>query len=144
MNKNTMDARIKELMAMGASFSEAHAAALNEAVAFGNKTSKKPTGKKAQPKAEKVEFTKHDGTTVMCTPKQAAAWEKWRGREFKPLDEVKAEWEAKHKAFKPSKALKDALKANPVMTRKEAAKLGFVGTKDELKALKNELKVYAK
>ena len=35
MNTNTMDARIKELMAMGATFAEAHKAALDEALAFG-------------------------------------------------------------------------------------------------------------
>lgn len=55
--------------------------------------------------------------------------------------EALAEWEKKHKAFKPSKALKDALKQNPCMTRKEAKAYGFVGTRDELKALKLELKV---
>ena len=140
MSKYTIT-EIKELMAMG--FTPAQIASMS-ADAPAPAKGKKPTGAKAQPKAEKVEFVKHDGTKVMCTPKQAAAWAKWRDREFKPLDEVKAEWDAKHKAFKPSKELIAALKANPVMTRKEAAKLGFVGTKDELKALKHELKVYAK
>ena len=132
MNTNTMDA----------SFADAHAAALAEAVAFGNGKGKKPTGKAAP---ELVEFVKKDGTRKMVSPKQAAVWEAARARSNgKTLDEVKAEWEAKHKAFKPSKELIAALKANPVMTRKEAAKLGFVGTKDELMALKHELKVYAK
>lgn len=145
MNTNTMDARIKELMAIGATFAEAHKAALDEALAFSK--GKKPTGKPAPApaKAELVEFVKKDGTVKMVSPKQAAVWEAARNRSNgKTLDEVKAEWEAKHKAFKPSKELIEALKANPVMTRKEAAKLGFVGTKDELKALKHELKVYAK
>lgn len=143
-NKNNMDARIKELMAMGATFAEAHKAALDEVVAF-SKGNRKGTGKPAPAKAELVEFVKKDGTVKMVSPKQAAVWEAARNRSNgKTLDEVKAEWEAKHKAFKPSKELIAALKANPVMTRKEAAKLGFVGTKDELKALKNELKVYAK
>lgn len=102
---------------------------------------KKATGAKAQPKAEKVEFIKHDGTKVMCTPKQAEAWEKWRGREFKPLDEVKAEWEAKHKAYKPSKELKDAIKADRASITLAVAKeqYGFVGTKAELKALKDKV-----
>ena len=141
MKTNTMDARIKELMAMGATFAEAHAAALNEAVAFGNK-GKKPTGAKAP---ELVEFVKKDGTKKLVSAKQAAVWEAARNRSNgKTLDEVKAEYEAKHKAFKPSDELIAALKANPVMTRKEAAKLGFVGTKDELKALKLAHKVYAK
>lgn len=141
MKTNTMDARIKELMAMGATFAEAHKAALDEAIAFGKK-GKNPTGAKAP---ELVEFVKKDGTKKLVSAKQAAVWEAARARSNgKTLDEVKAEWEAKHKAFKPSKELIAALKANPVMTRKEAAKLGFVGTKDELKALKHELKVYAK
>lgn len=140
MKTNTMDARIKELMAMGATFAEAHKAALDEALAFGK--GKKPTGKAAP---ELVEFVKKDGTRKMVSAKQAAVWEAARSRSNgKTLDEVKAEWDAKHKAFKPSAELIAALKANPVMTRKEAAKLGFVGTKDELKALKHEYKVYAK
>lgn len=102
---------------------------------------KKPTGAKAQPKAEKVEFVKHDGTKVMCTPKQAKAWEKWRSREFKPLDEVKAEWEAKHKAYKPSKELKEAIKHDRASITLAVAKeqYGFVGTKAELKALKDKV-----
>ena len=141
-NTNAMDNRIKELMAMGATFAEAHAAALSEAVAFGNKT-KTGTGAKAP---ELVEFVKKDGTRKMVSAKQAAVWEAARSRSEgrKSLDEVKAEWDAKHKAFKPSKELIAALKAHPTMTRKEAAKLGFVGTKDELKALKLAHKVYNK
>lgn len=139
MSKYTIN-EIKELMAMG--FTPAQIAHMSDDAPA--RKGKKPTGAKAQPKVEKVEFVKHDGTKVMCTPKQAAAWSKWRDREFKPLDEVKAEWDAKHKAFKPSKELIEALKANPCMTRKEAAKLGFVGTKDELKALKHKHKVYSK
>ena len=103
--------------------------------------SKKATGAKAQPKAEKVEFVKHDGTKVMCTPKQAKAWEAYRNREFKPLDEVKAEWEAKHKAYKPSKELKEAIKADRASITLAVAKeqYGFVGTKAELKALKDKV-----
>ena len=106
-----------------------------------SKGTRKGTGK---PAPEKVEFVKKDGTVKMVSPKQAAVWEAARNREHKTLDEVKAEYEAKHKAFKPSDELIRALKANPVMTRKEAMALGFVGTKDELKALKLAHKVYAK
>lgn len=106
-----------------------------------NKPARKGTGK---PAPEKVEFVKKDGTKVMVTPAQAAAWDKYRNREHKTLDEVKAEYEAKHKDFKPSDALIQALKAKPTMTRKEAMAFGFVGTKDELKALKLAHKVYSK
>ena len=141
MAKYTIN-EIKELIALG--FTPAQIAQMNaenNAPAKG----KKPTGAKAPEAKELVEFTKHDGTKVMCTPKQAAAWEAYRNRSNgKTLDEVKAEWEEAHKNFKPSKELKDALKAKPTMTRKEAAALGFIGTKDELKALKAKLKVYDK
>lgn len=155
--KNFMDTRVKELMAMGATFAEAHAAALAEWTAEKNKTreerdreyrerSRKGTGK-AAPAKELVEFVKADGSKVMVTPAQAAAWSKWRDgapeRKAK-LDEVKAEYEAKHAAFKASDELIAALKAKPLMTRKEAKAYGFVGTKDEFKALKLEHKVYDK
>jgi len=102
---------------------------------------KAPKGKPAPAKAELVEFVKHDGTKVMCTPKQAEAWNKWRSREYKPLDEVKAEWEAKHKAYKPSKKLIDAIKADRASVTHKVAKeaYGFVGTKAELKALKDKV-----
>lgn len=102
---------------------------------------KKPCGAKAPKQAELVEFVKHDGTKVMCTPKQAEAWSKWRDREYKPLDEVKAEWDKKHKAYKPSKELKEAIKANRASITHAVAKeqYGFVGTKAELKALKDKV-----
>ena len=140
MSKYTIN-EIKELMAMG--WTPEQITRMCEDARTPAK-GKKPTGSKAQPKAEKVEFVKHDGTKVMCTPKQAAAWEKYRSREFKPLDEVKAEWEAKHKAYKPSKELKEAIKTNRASITLEVAKkqYGFVGTKAELKALK--AKVLAK
>ena len=140
MNKYTI-AEIKELMAMGFT-PEQIARMCEDAPAKGK--GKKATGKAAPAKAELVEFKKHDGTVVMCTPKQAAAWSKWRDRDYKPLDEVKAEYEAKHAAYKPSAELIAALKAKPLMTRKEAKAYGFVGTKDEFKALKLAHKVYDK
>ena len=109
---------------------------------MGKSKGKKPTGAKAP---ELVEFVKNDGTKVMVTPKQAEAWSKWRSHSSgKTLDEVKAEYEAKHKAYKPSDEFLKALKAKPTMTRKEAKAYGFVGTKDELKALKLAHKVYDK
>lgn len=121
---------------------QAEAIEIAKALMSGTPTKgKKATGAKAQPKAEKVEFVKHDGTKVMCTPKQAKAWEAYRSREYKPLDEVKAEWEAKHKAYKPSKELKEAIKANRASITLAVAKeqYGFVGTKAELKALKDKV-----
>ena len=143
MAKYTIN-EIKELIAMG--FTPAQIAQMSaENNAPAKKTAKTPTGKKAPEAKELVEFTKADGTKVMCTPKQAQAWEAYRNRSNgKTLDEVKAEYAEARKNFVPSDALKDALKAKPTMTRKEAAELGFIGTKDELKALKLELNVYGK
>ena len=137
MNKYTIE-EIKELMHMG--FTPEQIARMCEDAPA--RKSKKATGKAAP---ELVEFVKKDGSKKLVSAKQAAVWEAARNRSNgKTLDEVKAEYEAKHKAFKPSDELIAALKENPVMTRKEAAKLGFVGTKDELKALKLAHKVYAK
>lgn len=132
-NNNTITLTQEQLNA-------AIATAVAQALASAGKKPAKSTAK-AQPKADLVPFTKHDGTVRMGTPKQVAAWTKWQNREFKPLDEVKAEYEAKRAAYKPSKALKDAIKANrAAITRKVAVKqYGFVGTKDELKALKDSI-----
>lgn len=95
------------------------------------------TGKgkgKAQPKL--VEFTKADGTVVKCTEAQAKAWDAYRNRAHKSLDEVKAlkpEISAKGRAY---------VKAHPSCTRKEAAANGCKNiTKEGLKALKVELGV---
>lgn len=107
----------------------------------GVEKSKKATGRKAQPKAEKVAFTKHDGTVIYGTQKQVDAWTKWANREFKPLDEVKAEFEENRKAYKPSKALIEAIKRDRASVTRKVAKeqYGFIGTKDDLKALKAEV-----
>ena len=139
MNKYTIE-EIKQLMSMGFT-TEQIARMCADAPAH---KSKKATGKAAPAKAELVEFVKKNGEKKLVSAKQAAVWEAARNRQHKTLDEVKAEYEEKHKNFKPSDELIAALKANPVMTRKEAAKLGFIGTKDELKALKLAHKVYAK
>ncbi len=139
MSKYTIN-EIKELMSMG--FTAEQISRMCGDTHMGAK-GKKPCGAKAQPKAEKVEFVKHDGTKVMCTPKQAEAWNKWRSREYKPLDEVKAEWDKKHKAYKPSKKLIEAIKADRASITHKVAKdeYGFVGTKAELKALKDKVLV---
>ena len=137
MSKYTIN-EIKELMAMG--FTPEQIARMCEDTPVKGK-GKKPTGAKATP--ELVEFVKNDGTKVMCTPKQAEAWSKWRSH-GKPLDEVKAEWNAKHDAYVPSKELIEAIKLDRAKVTHKVAKAeyGFVGTKDELRALK--VKVLAK
>lgn len=124
---------IKALVEMG--FTPAQIASMD---------AKAPVGKKAQKKsatkAKTATFMKYNVATgkrdiaVPCTEAQKAVWEK---HEFKTFDAEA--WEKQRKAFKPSKALKDAIKANPVITRKQAKELGFVGTRDDLKALKAQV-----
>ena len=96
-----------------------------------------PTGSgKGKGKGKLVDFTKADGTVVQCTEAQAKAWDAYRNRERKSVEELKAlkpQISAKGKAF---------VKANPGCTRKEAAANGCVNiTKEGLKALKRELGV---
>ena len=137
MSKYTIN-EIKELMAMG--FTPAQIARMSEDAPAPK--SKKATGAKAQPKVEKVEFVKKNGEVKLVSAKQAAVWEAARARSNgKTLDEVKAEWEAKHKAYKPSDALIEAIKANRASITLAVAKAeyGFVGTKQELKALKDKV-----
>ena len=107
------------------------------AQALATQPSKSASGKgKVKDEKKLVEFKKHDGTTVMCTPAQAKAWEAYRDRAHMSLDEVKAlkpQISAKGKAY---------VKAHPNCTRKEAAANGCKNiTKDGLKALKRELGV---
>lgn len=104
-------------------------------------------GKKAsntQPKAEKtVEFVKNNGEKVMATPAQAAAWDKYRnsGKGKVSKKEALAEWSKSREGYKPSKALVEAIKKDRTsITRKVAKeKYGFIGTKDDLKALKESI-----
>lgn len=96
---------------------------------------------KGKPASELVEFKKADGTTVMATPKQATAWEKWRSgssERKEQFEQVKKEWQSKREGYKPSKALEDAIKADRCAVTHKVAKetYGFVGTKDDLKQLK--------
>lgn len=95
-------------------------------------------------KVKDTPFTKHDGTVVMTTAAQAQAWEKHRdgyaNRVANKEANLKA-WETKRDAYKPSKALKDAIKANRALITHKVAKeqYGFVGTKNDLKALKDSI-----
>lgn len=92
-------------------------------------------------KAKTATFTKHDGTTVQCTPAQAEVWTKYRDgyadRVANKEANLKA-WADKRESYKPSKALKDAIKTDRASITHKIAKekYGFVGTKDDLKALK--------
>ena len=121
------------------------AQAVAQALAQG-KPVKKATGK-AQPKAEMVEYTNAKGETKLITRKQAENYasrrhtdeEKaaWKAQREKNL----AEFESARKAYKPSKKLIEAIKRDRASITRKIAKneYGFVGTKDDLKALKDSI-----
>lgn len=101
---------------------------------------------KTQPTVEKVAYKKADGTTVMCTPEQAKAWDKFKAsapdrQERKAqFEQMKADWDESRKAYKPSKALIKAIKDNRASVTLAVAKTyGFVGTKQDLANLKAEI-----
>lgn len=108
----------------------------------------KPSARKGKASAEAtvelVEFKKADGTVVHCTPAQKEAWEKFRegsSDRKEKFEAMKAGWADARKAYKPSKALKEAIKKDRAsITHKVAkAQYGFVGTKNDLKALKDSI-----
>lgn len=104
--------------------------------------SKPSTSARGNAKVKDTPFTKHDGTVVMTTKAQADAWAKHRDGYTDRVATKEAtlkEWEAKRAEYKPSKALLDAIKANRASITHKIAKeqFGFVGTKDDLKALKD-------
>lgn len=102
-----------------------------------------PAGK-GKPAVELVEFKKANGETKMVTPAQAEAWGKYRdgasGRK-EQFEKMKQEWDSKREGYKPSKALKDAIKTNRAAITHKIAKeqYGFVGTKKDLQALKESI-----
>ena len=105
----------------------------------------KPTkSAKGKGTAKLVEFKKADGTTVQCTEAQAKAWEAWRdgSADRKANREANLQaWATKRDGYKPTKALKDAIKANRARITLAVAKAqyGFVGTKNDLKVLKDSI-----
>jgi len=111
----------------------------------GKQTKSAPKAKaKTQPKAKKVAFTKHDGTVTYGTQKQVDAWTAYANRTYVSPEERKerlAQWQTKREGYKPSKKLIEAIKKDRAsVTRKVACEqYGFVGTKDDLKALKESI-----
>lgn len=95
-------------------------------------------------KAKTATFTKHDGTKVACTPAQAEAWTKYRDgyadRQANKEANLQA-WATKRQAYKPTEAFKKAIKADRASITLAVAKekFGFVGTKNDLKALKDSI-----
>jgi hypothetical protein len=104
-----------------------------------------PTGSNTgKGKAKDVAFTKHDGTVIYGTQAQVDAWKKsqdsYADRVAKRDENLKV-WADKRETYKPSKALKDAIKANRALITHKVAKeqYGFVGTKKDLAALKDSI-----
>lgn len=123
-------------------FTEAQVQAIvAKAVAEALASVKKPTTS-GKGKVKDTAFTKHDGTVVMTTAAQAAAWEKHRDSYTDRVGNKEANlkaWADKRDAYKPTKALKEAIKANRASITLAVAKekYGFVGTKKDLQALKD-------
>ena len=131
-------ARVDALVKQGYSVADA------TVIVKGYGSAPKGTGAQA-PAKELVEFKKTDGSVVMVTQAQADAWGKFRDnpnrKSAQEFEQMKADWTSKREAYKPTQALVDAIKANrAAITRKVAvAQYGFVGTKDDLKALKDSI-----
>lgn len=123
---------------------------MDEAVAMAQAFKRKRGGNgggTGKPAPEKVEYKNRKGDIIMCTPTQVARFEelKLKGADAKArFEAMKAEWNAKHDAYVPSAELIEAIKHDRTKVTHKVAKAeyGFVGTKDELKALK--AKVLAK
>lgn len=99
-----------------------------------------PKGTRTQaPEEPKVAFKKRNGEVKMVSKAQADAWTAARDA----ADERKATYDARRKAFTSAacpKALEDAIRKNrAAVTAQVARSLGFVGTKQDLKALKEQI-----
>lgn len=111
--ENYINARVKELMGMGATFAEAHAAALAEWNAKNKRTGKKGTGKQApapkdEPKEEKPKKTRKEAI---------AEWQEAKGitpesrERYKALVNSKSEFYQSHWDKRESDATYAANKA---------------------------------
>lgn len=141
-NKEMLEQMMQMMSAMQAQMNQQQVDidALKGGQTFGKKSAKKSAPKKP----ELIEFRKSDGTVVKVTAKQAAAWTKWRdgaGDRKDQFERMKADWADARKGYKPSKALVDAIKANRAAITHKVAKeaYGFIGTKQDLKALKESV-----
>ena len=112
----------------------------------GSKPDKAPTSKKSTTKStKKFPFPKKDGTIAYAKSQaQLDSWKAYANRS-RVTKEEREERFAEHKkamqAYKPSKALKDAIRKDRVSITFAIARdqYGFIGTKDSLKALKAEV-----
>jgi len=96
-------------------------------------------GKRTDAPKPMVDFVKKDGTVVQCSAAQAEAWEKARNAH----DERVATYSARREAFVKGdlpQALVDAIRKDRAkVTAQVARSLGFVGTKNDLKVLKEQI-----
>ena len=135
---NTLNARMDTLEARF----DATDAKIDELIATLRQAPAQGQGK-VQPTVEKVAYTKANGETVMCTPEQAKAWDNFKahaGDRKESFEQMKATWADKRNAYKPSKELVKAIQTNRAgVTLAVAKTYGFVGTKQDLQALKAQL-----
>ena len=91
-------------------------------------------------KVKDTPFTKHDGSVIMCTKAQAEVYKK-RQEGFANKEANLKAWEEKRATYKPSQALIKAIKADRASITHKIAKeqYDFVGTKDDLRALKDKV-----
>jgi hypothetical protein len=135
---------VRRRIIMAKTFTQAQVQEIvNQAVAQALASMQKPTST-GKGKAKTATFTKHDGTTVACTPAQKQVWEKHRDSYADRManrEQALAKHAQAMSTYKPSKALKDAIKADRASITFAVAKAqyGFVGTKQTLKALKDSI-----
>lgn len=153
MNNNIIN-RIKEVaqeyMSTGVSADKAfelatEAVKLEQAAQAKPEAPAKPPRKSTgAPAPEKVAYENRKGKTIMCTPKQVARFEELKAaapERKEKFDAMCAEWERKHAVYKPSEELIAAIKHDRAKVTKAIAesKYGFIGTKKELAALKEQV-----
>lgn len=157
--KSTRSTATQELVTRTLTLTGASEALIEAAIAYAKATGltvadAQPEARtaKAQPKAdaEKVPFTKADGTVVYGSAKQVANWTRWREGSKEPTDAQKARSEAikASKAREPelTRKLEKALgiKAGSLkstaVTADECRALGWKGTRKELKGIKARIR----
>lgn len=141
-NMKAMEQRInalEETLARMEALLQAQAAAPKQT----RKGGRKVAAPKAPKKPELVAFTTKNGEVKYVSQAQADAWNAWRSHALSEAEweAKKTQWAADRKAYKPSEALIEAIKRDrAAVTRKVAVeKYGFVGTKEDLRALKDSL-----
>lgn len=129
-------------MLVSAGMSAKDIAEVLKGLGYGNtNTDEHKGGRKGAPTPEKemVDYTNRKGVTKRVSKAQADHWAKTA----QESDERKATYATRRQAFVDApvpKALEDAIRKNrAAVTAKEARKMGFVGTREDLKALKAQI-----